>query len=247
MSLYQIVLSLHGLFGLVALATFWIAGFARKGSPLHKRAGKVYLAAMAALLVPALPLAIRILLERSTTGGVFLVYLWVLTVTSTWLSWRAIRDKRDWKKFAGPVFHVLMWANLASALVVVVTGVFFAESMQVIIVSFSIVGFLGFWQMRRFARQAPSDPRWWLEQHLGGMIGNGVATHIAFLASGLPKRLALAAGPVLSTNAWPGPLGWLVLQIIAWVGPLAWAFLARWVLGRKFLPARVVVTKAVPG
>ncbi len=231
MSTFQIILFLHVLFGVVALVTFWTAGLALKGSALHKRAGKVYLAAMAAVLVPALPLAIRIGLERSTTGGVFLLYLWVITVTSTWLSWRAIRDKRDWRKFAGPVFRGLMWANLASALVVVVTGIFFAESMQLIIISFSAVGFIGFWQMRRFTRQAPADPRWWLEQHLGGMIGNGVATHIAFLAIGLPKLAPALAGPVL--------------QNIAWLGPLACAFLARWYLGRKFLPERAITPNAL--
>ena len=35
---YQSLLLAHGLSGLVALVTFWIAAFARKGTPLHLRA-----------------------------------------------------------------------------------------------------------------------------------------------------------------------------------------------------------------
>ena len=103
MSTFQIILFLHVRFGSLALVTFWTAGLARKGSPLHQRAGKVYLVAMAAVLVPALPLAIRIAgSSAAPTAGVFLLYLWVITITSTWLSWRAIRDKRDWAQIHRP-------------------------------------------------------------------------------------------------------------------------------------------------
>ena len=40
--------------GVVALATYWIAALARKGSGPHRLAGKVYLVAMVALLLPVL-------------------------------------------------------------------------------------------------------------------------------------------------------------------------------------------------
>lgn len=226
MSLYQFTLSLHGLIGLLALVTFWSAGLARKGSPVHKTSGKIYLIAMVALLVPALPLAIRIYLLKSPLGGLFLLYLWVITVTSVWTSWRAVRDKRDWRRFTGPVYQGLAWLNLASGLGVLVMGLFFANQSQGIFIAFSLIGIVSFVSMRRFSRQSPVDPRWWLEQHLGAMIGNGVATHIAFLSIGLPKLLPMLAGPTL--------------QNLAWLGPLALAVIARVYLGRKFLPARPV-------
>ncbi len=226
MSLYQATLSLHGLIGVLALITFWTAGMARKGSAVHRASGKVYLVAMAALLLPALPLAIRIYLLKSPLGGLFLMYLWVITATTVWVSWRAIRDKRDWQKFTGPVYQGLAWLNLASGLGVLAMGLFFAKQSQVIFIAFSIIGIGSFVSMRRFSRERPSSPRWWLEQHLGAMIGNGVATHIAFLSIGLPKLLPMLAGPTL--------------QNLAWLGPLAVAVMARVYLGRKFLPARSV-------
>ena len=223
MSAYKLLLSLHGLLGLLALATFWIAGLSRKGSPLHRRAGKYYLLAMVALLVPALPLAIRILVLKSAVGGIFLLYLWLITTTSVWTSWRAIRDKRDWARFVGPVYRGLAGLNIAGGAFVLGMGLFFARQSQLIFIAFSMVGLLGGYGMLRFTRQAPTQPRWWLEEHLGAMIANGVATHIAFLSIGLPKLLPMLAGPVL--------------QNIAWLLPLAAAVVARTYLGRKFLPA----------
>ena len=55
----QIELAAHVIPGTVALATFWIAALARKGGVPHRLAGKAYLLAMLAVLLPALPLSCR--------------------------------------------------------------------------------------------------------------------------------------------------------------------------------------------
>jgi hypothetical protein len=222
MSLYKLVLSLHGLLGVVALATFWTAGFARKGSPVHRAAGKAYLGAMVVLLAAALPLAVRVGVQQHWVGGVFLGYLLVITTTSVWASWRAIRDKRDWAAYTGPVYRALAWLNLASGAVILALGLFYTDRMRAIFIGFSLVGLLGGRRMLRFARARPADPKWWLREHFGAMVGNGVATHIAFLSIGLPKLLPMLAGPVL--------------QNVAWLGPLSLAVVARGLLGRKYAP-----------
>jgi len=158
----------------------------------------------------------------------FLGYLLVITTTSVWTSWRAVRDKRDWAAYTGPVYRALMWLNLASALAIAAVGVWLAQSMQVVIVAFSGIGVLSFAHMWRFSRRAPTDPRWWLGEHLRSMMGNGVATHIAFLSIGLPKLLPMLAGPAL--------------QNLAWLGPLVTSFVAGRYLARKYLPARAART-----
>lgn len=223
MTLHTLSFYTHAGLGVLALATFWIAGLSRKGSPVHRAAGKVYLPAMAGLLLAAMPLAIAVF-QRSPVGGAFLGYLLVISVTSVWCSWRAVKDKKDWARYTGPVFRSLMWANLASALVIAGIGLLLAKQMQLVIVSFSGIGLFAFVQMWRFSRQPPEDPRWWLREHLTAMLGNGVATHIAFLSIGLPKVLPMLAGPTL-TN-------------LAWLGPLVVAFIAGAYLSRKFLPKR---------
>ena len=151
----------------------------------------------------------------------------LITSTSVWLSWRAIRDRRDWARYTGPVYRALMWLNLASGLAIVGVGLFVAEQMQLIIVSFSLIGISTFVRMRRFSAQPPTEPRWWMREHLNAMLGNGVATHIAFLSIGLPKLLPWLVGPLF--------------QNVAWLGPLGVAALAGVYLGRKYLgaPGRV--------
>jgi len=230
MTLYKIMLMIHGGFGGLALITFWTAGLSRKGSPVHRAAGKIYLLSMLALLVPALPLAIRLALSKSLLGGIFLLYLWVIVITAVWQSWRAIRDKRDWARYTGPVYRGLAMLSIASGLLILIVGVTLATSSQAIFIGFSAIGLLNGFDMLRFARQPPTQPRWWLKEHLGAMIGNGVATHIAFLAIGLPKLLPSLAGPVL--------------QNIAWLGPLAIAVLARLWLGRRYFPKSAVTQRA---
>jgi uncharacterized membrane protein len=220
MTAYQIVLYLHGLLGVLALATFWTAGLSKKGSPLHRAAGKIYLSAMAVLIVSAAPLAVRMWLYRSQAAGMFFAYLLVIVTTSVWLSWRAIRDKRDWARYTGAIYRGLTWLNLASGLAILAVGLFWAEHNQLIFVAFSAIGLLGGYGMLRFARQPPENSRWGLQEHMRAMIANGVATHIAFLSIGLPKLLPMLAGGAL--------------QNIAWLGPLSVAVLARTWLNRKY-------------
>lgn len=223
MSIYKILAAMHVVLGTMALLSFWTAGLARKGSALHRAAGKVFLSAMAALLALALPM-VTIILPHAPVSGAFLAYLLVITGTAVWTSWRAIRDKRDWARYTGGVYRGLMWLNLASGLGVAWLGLFRATRMQLVIVAFSLIGIAIFVQMWRFSRRPPTDPRWWMKEHLEAMLGNGIATHIAFLGIGLPKILPMLAGPTL--------------QNIAWLGPLAVAFVAGSWLTRKYLPKR---------
>jgi len=231
MTLHSISFALHAGLGTLALVTFWTAGLSRKGSPVHRLAGKVYLLAMAGLLLAALPLTAS-LATRNPVAGAFLSYLVVITVTSVWTSWRAVRDKKDWARFTGPVYRLLMGANLASGLAIAGVGLFITTQMQVIFVAFSSIGIIGAVNMWRFSRRPPEDPRWPLRQHLGAMLGNGVATHIAFLTIGLPKVLPFLAGSSLLNLAWLGPL---VVSVVAG------AFLTR-----KYLPKRGAARVSAP-
>ena len=226
MDMYRVAALTHAGLGTLALVTFWTAGLSKKGSPVHRGAGKIYLLAMVGLLAVALPMSVYIISRGVVVMGSFLLYLLVITGTSVWLSWRAICDKRDWARYTGRVYGLLKWLNLGSGVAIASVGLFFAQSMQLVIVAFAAIGIIGFLRMRRFSRQAPDEPRWWLREHLNAMLGNGVATHIAFLAIGLPRLLPALAGPAL--------------QNVAWLGPLLGSFLAGAWLTRKYLPKRAL-------
>jgi uncharacterized membrane protein len=228
MEMYDIMKYAHIGLGVIALVTFWLSGFSRKGSPLHKASGKLYLLAMTGILISSTVMIVLFSIRPMPPGphflrylALFLGYLVVITSTSVWCSWRAIRDKKNWLNYTGPVYKVLMVLNGLCGLVIAYIGLFVTSQMALIFLGFSLIGLNSAWGMWRFARTPPENPRWWLKQHFGSMIGNGVATHIAFLSIGLPKLLPMISGPVL--------------QNLAWLGPLVLAVLASIYLNRKYM------------
>lgn len=221
MTAYQLTLYLHVGLGVAALLTFWMAALAKKGSGPHKLAGKAYVLVMVGLLLPAVPLSWRALQHFSLSFGLFLFYLLLITGTALWRAWTAVRRKRDFAAYAGAGFRRLGWANIAGGASVLGIG---AVTAQPILIGFSAVGILSGRGMLKLAETGPAHPRWWMAEHIGAVLGCGVATHIAFLLIGLPRLLP--AG-------WHGP----ALQTFSWLAPLVVSALAgRW-LGRKYLPA----------
>lgn len=218
---------LHMSLGVLALASFWFAALARKGSAPHKLAGKVYVAVMAGLLLPAIPLSGRALLHFSTVFGLFLFYLLLITGTALWRAWTAVRRKRDFGAYANAAFRRLGWLNIAGGAAILGVG---AAAMQPVLLGFAAVGILGGRAMLELAQHGPPHARWWMAEHINAMLGCGVATHIAFLLIGLPRVMPVG---------WNGP----ALQTFGWLAPLAVAALARRLVAKKYLP--VPVPKAV--
>lgn len=92
----SIVRVLHILSGGVALASLWVPLFARKGSKLHVRVGRVYAWAMGCVAASGAPLALRAALsaDRSTArAGVFLFFVGLLAFDNAWMGVRALRTK----------------------------------------------------------------------------------------------------------------------------------------------------------
>jgi hypothetical protein len=228
---YLATLFLHAGLGVAALLSFWIAALAKKGSPPHKLAGKVYVLVMAGLLLPAIPLSWRALQYFSVVLGLFLFYLLLITISALYRAWTAVRRKRDFAAYANATFRRLAWANIVAGAAILGVG---AASAQPVLIGFSLVGILGGRGMLALAAKGPRETRWWLREHMGAMLGCGVATHIAFLLIGLPRLLP--AG-------WNGP----VLQTVSWLAPLVIATVAGRMLGRKYLPPAPMPTRNAAG
>lgn len=217
MSAYETIVLTHLATGSVALATFWLAAFARKGGPLHRAVGKVFLLAMLAVIATGVPMAINQFLQGRPIGGVFLSYLVVLVSTGCWAAWFALRYKREPARFYGRTNAVLSVLNLASGATVSIVGVVVGS---VLLGGFGLVGVLAGIGGLRALRRASHPGNWWLKEHYGAMLGNGVATHIAFLGIGLRRLL-----PELDLGA---------LQMLTWFGPLIVAVLAGIWLDRRY-------------
>lgn len=206
MSVYSVLVVLHIVAGVVALITFWVAGLSRKGSPLHKGAGRIYLQSMLGVLGTALPMSLFHLAAGRVGIGTFLAYLVVITGTAMWLSWRAIQLKREPDLYFNQPYLVVALLNIVSGLGVFALGV---ERSQPLLMGFSWVGVvIGVGMLRKYraSRHARPTGNWWLSEHYGAMLGNGVATHIAFLGIGMRPLLQAFESPIVMLLPWFLPL-----------------------------------------
>ena len=221
---YRLLVSAHGLVGLVALVTFWLAAAAKKGSPLHLRTGKVYMIAMIGIILTATPMATIIALRGHALNALFLFYLSIITATGVWQGWRAVKRKRDQAAYRSGPYAAIAVLNLLAAVTVFVAG---QRGGNVLLMAFSAIGAINGVQMLVRRARPLAETRWWLREHFGAMIGCGVATHVAFLSIGL-NRLIAAAG--LHAPSWFGMVGWFL--------PLALSIVVGIRLNRKYFPKR---------
>ena len=217
MTTHQAIVFLHVAAGTLALVGYWAAALLRKGGTAHRYVGRGYLVAMAVIVATGIPLAVQRYVDGHPVTAAFLGYLVVIVAAGVWSAWRAIRDKHDPIAYTGPVYMALGAASLLSGLGVLALGVRYG---QPLLVGFSLVGLIGGQDMLRKRRRIVGKPLWWREEHYGAMVGNGAATHIAFLSLGLPRLL-----PGVSESA---------LFYAAWFAPLLAAVVARVLLARKY-------------
>lgn len=224
MTAYQTLVAAHGSVGTLALATFWIAAASRKGSPLHRRVGQVYLLAMTGILITAVPMALARYRQGDVYTALFLGYLTAITANGVWAAWRAIRDKHDVVRYTGPVYVASGLLALAAGIGVLMLGL---KDGSPLFIGFSSIGlYVGYDTLQKRLRRdrLAARPRWWMVEHYSAMLGNGIATHIAFLAIGLPRLLPAVNGAAL--------------HYFAWFGPLIVAVIAKLWLDRKYAAAR---------
>jgi hypothetical protein len=202
----------HALAGTLALLLFWLAAIKKKGTTRHRRIGQAYLLCMALIVLTGIPLTLKAYLEGNHTGAVFLAYLLILVSHSCATSVRAIRLKHDRQAFLGRFHRIATGLLGLSGAAVVFIG--WNTSWAMILVPFGAIGIVSVVAMVRQIRATTAPRNWWLREHYGAMIGNGIATHIAFSQIGL-ARLMPAQGELSST------LGWL-LPLAIGLGTLAW-------------------------
>lgn len=214
--MYALTLLSHAGIGVIALVAYWTAGLSRKGSPVHRAAGKIFMLAMIVILLTSLVFIGRMVLRGQLTQAAFFGYLVVISATALATGWLSLRLKREHARYHGRWYRALGGFNVLCGAGVLALGV---AGGAPVLMGFSLVGLLRGGLMLRLARR-PEAPRWWLREHLGSMIGIGVAVHVAFLLVGLNRLL---------------PAGWqLQTELLGWLLPLGVAAVAGLVLGRRY-------------
>jgi uncharacterized membrane protein len=178
----KLTLALHIAAGTTALVSMWIPMFAKKGAQLHRRAGTVFVGAMATVSITALMLAgARFLFDPRPEGqraGLFLVFVSILTAASVSSGVRVLRAKNR----VGPHLH---WWDVGLAALLTASSVAIAVYGMVIgatlFTAFSVVGLVtGGGQLAYWLRRPRSPMHWWFE-HMSSMLGACIAATTAFL------------------------------------------------------------------
>lgn len=215
--LHDVFRHTHAWVGIAALMLFWVPALTRKGGRVHRTAGRSYVYFMLVVTITGILLSLRFLLEGRIVAGVFLGYLGVITFTAVWTGWRVLSAKRSANDYITPTYRALAWLNLAAGLVVLGLGLI----QQVwLFLLFSPIGILAGIGSIRFMRNPPTDRWYWLYEHFGGMIGSGIAAHIAFLAFGSRQMF-----PDWPLNG---------LGVLPWITPLVVGVAATVLLNRHY-------------
>ena len=218
--LYRIVLGLHIVAGVIGLAAFWTPALARKGGATHVHVGRVFFwatcvvagsgAIMASLLL-ANPLAIKVPsrpLSAARAGALaaeirlttlFLFYLVLITFTPVYHGVRVLATRRSPERLRTPFHTFVHVAAIAASTTMVVIGIVWR---QPVFLFMSPIGFLiGFGDLAFARRPYPTPMAWWYE-HLGSMLGGGIAFHTAFLVLGAGRLFGLRLDGMTAVIPW---------------------------------------------
>ena len=222
MDLFESARITHVLVGTVVLASFWGAGLARKGGTTHRFVGRIYVAAMAALLSVTLVMSGGMVKAGTPMRAVFDVYVSLISVASVWMAWRSIVDKRDIRRYLGWPYKLICVALAAYGLFLLAMVPRMGIPARMAMVSaFAVLGLSIAAAMTWRIVRGADDARWWLSEHLTAMGINFAATHASF---------SILAGSVIIPELRDPWVRTFVL--VAW---MASALVVRLWAGRRFL------------
>ena len=210
---------LHVTLGFLGLAAFWLPVFMRKGGRRHIFFGRVFLYCGYVVLVSAMiGVALNVielqqrrigLTEQPDTYGFlfFLGYLALVTLIMIRHAVGVLRTKKNPKALATPVNISSAWISIAASAMIVGYALIVNPGNRILLFALSPIGIGSGIGILRYLTQPPRSPRQWMYEHLGGMLGAGIAFHTAFAVFGSGQMFELALA------------GWV--RIVPWVLPAA--------------------------
>ena len=217
------LLALHIATGTVAIIAFWLPILARKGGPLHVRAGQFYVWAMYAVSFTALAMSLVVLfdpigvrvpernLDMSRAMAIangnrmfalFLLMLGLLVLSALRHGLLALRARRGEDVLQRTGHRLLIGALGVSGLVVGVIG---WQNGELLLMIFSVFAVTGSFSMMRESIKPKLTPREALIAHFNGLIGTGVGAYTALFAFGGRRFLS-----DLLSGQW---------QVLPWIAP----------------------------
>jgi hypothetical protein len=224
--LYQWIVRWHAAVSFVGLVAFWIPVFARKGGRTHISFGRVFvLCAYVGVALAGLSITYRLIKPFGPGGApdelspsrqaevasmvrgsrIFLAYLAVITLALVRQGVRAVQTKDDPEAMRTPLHIGLVYGAMGAGLVVLITALATDIPQRGLFLALSPLGPWIGWDMLRFIRNPrPTRMAWWYE-HMGAMLGAGIAFHTAFAVFGARQLFGLKPSGALGVIPWIAP------------------------------------------
>ena len=210
---------IHVLFGAIGLVAFWVPVFTKKGAVNHVRFGKIFVwSAYIVLSAAGITLLARVsdLFARNVGPAdepllfsfiVFLGYLTFVTFVTVRHGMAVLKHKRDPARLRTNLNSALAYGSILASTGLILYALLLSPPTTVLLLALSPIGLgTGFGNLRYMRSNTPSK-RAWMYEHLGAMLGSGIAFHTAFAVFGSTRLFDI------------GLTGWVA--IIPWVAPAA--------------------------
>ena len=219
-TIYRTTLLFHIVAGLIGLAAFWLPALLRKGGKAHVQFGRVFFWATCVVAASGLVMASSIFIaplsvkplrtavspERAAAiaadlrvMSLFLFYLVAITFTPVYHGVRVLATRRTPERLRTPFHTFVSLSAIVGSCAMLGVGI---AARQPVLFFMSPIGFLiGLGQLG-FARKPYATPMAWWYEHMGAMIGGGIAFHTAFLVLGASRLFGLRFDGMASVMTW---------------------------------------------
>ena len=208
---------IHVFFGALGLVAFWIPVFARKGGTNHVRYGKIFVwSAYVVLGAAAIALISRTSNLLADGLGpsdnpvlfaliVFLAYLTYVTFVIVRHGVAVLRNKRDPLALRTNINVALAVGSIVASILLIIYALVASPPNMILLFALSPIGLSTGYGILRYIRGGVPSKKAWMYEHLGAMLGAGIAFHTAFAVFGSTRLFDI------------GLTGWIA--IIPWVAP----------------------------
>ncbi len=225
---FNVLVLAHIATGFIGLAAFWIPLFARKGGRVHVQAGRVFTYCAYVVTVSAVTASAGRVVSLQVQGiGVadrpepygfafFLGYLGLATFATVRHAIRVVATRKSPEALRTRFHEALAWMSIAGSVTVVAFALAAWSSISPILLALSPVGVgVGSGILRVLRNPKPGHMEWFYE-HMGSMLGGGIAFHTAFIVFGAQRLWAYELAGPLAIVPWILPTVIGIPAIVVW-------------------------------
>ncbi len=179
----KILIYIHAFFGGLGLITGILSIITKKGSSLHKKAGKLFSIGMVTSSLISLPIS-----WMPNHKNLFLFLIGLFTIYLVLAGNRALSFKSKHKTCANLTDKIISGSMLFFSAIMIILGIYGVLSVitnSILFLFFGIFGVFMTVKDFRFFKTFTHVKNAWLRSHIGKMVGALIASITAFIVAGI--------------------------------------------------------------